>query len=277
MPRVLTDDGVSIAYEVRGREPATLLFLHGCAGSRSYFDQTLEYLDLTTIRAITFDLRGFGDSDKPESGYTDERLALDALAVADAAGAESFVTVGFSMSGRFAQYLPLIAPQRVQGQILVAGCPVFPVEPLGFTDEVRRDWVSRAGSAERMIALVEQFAVTRRVDRAVLERFGREAAKASARALDETFRGCAHESFAERVGSVRTPTLVVAGQHDALLGPKVLREGVVEHLQQARDLVRVPAASAYHNAGRNACSSTGKRLPSSAVSTASSARSPPTN
>src|SRR3984893_3542415 len=98
-------DGVRIFYRVQGEGASTVLFMHGWAGSGAYFDQTLKYLDLTGLRVITMDLRGHGDSDKPDNGYTDDQFAKDAFAVADNAGADKIAVVGFSMSGRFAQYL----------------------------------------------------------------------------------------------------------------------------------------------------------------------------
>ena len=147
MALIQTDDGARISYRARGEGPLTVLFMHGWAGSGSYFDETLKYLDLAGLRAVTMDLRGHGDSDKPDTGYTDERLAKDALAVVDEVGADKVVVVGFSMSGRFAQYLSVVAPERVSGQVLVAGCPASPI-PL--PEETRRDWVSRAGDAERL-------------------------------------------------------------------------------------------------------------------------------
>ena len=98
MPKVQTDDGIYISYRTLGAGPTTLLFMHGWAGSGAYFDETISHLDLTGLRAVTFDLRGHGDSDKPETGYSDERFARDAFAVADAAGGDEVVVIGFSMS-----------------------------------------------------------------------------------------------------------------------------------------------------------------------------------
>lgn len=111
-----TKDGTKIAYATREEGPLTLLFLHGWSGSGAYFDETLQYLDLAGLLAVTFDLRGHGDSDQPNHGYTDEGIAQDALAVADAVQAEQFVVVGFSMSGRFAQYLSMLAPDACAGK-----------------------------------------------------------------------------------------------------------------------------------------------------------------
>lgn len=229
MQTALTDDGVRIAYRTRGDGPQALLFLHGWAGSGAYFDETLECLDLTGLRAITMDLRGHGASDKV-AGLSDERLARDALAVADQAGADDLVAVGFSMSGRFAQYLSVLAPQRVRGQVLVAGCPAAPI-PL--PDEVRRDWVGRAGDPERLRDVTASF-LTRPVAPAVLRRVGEQGALASAAALDETLGILVRDSFAAELAPVCTPTLVVGGIHDPIFPPAALREGVVAPLRRAR-------------------------------------------
>ena len=147
MPAAMTDDGVSISYATAGEGPPHLLCMHGWAGSGRYFDATIEHLDLTRLRAVTFDLRGHASPTRPTDGYTLERIAADALAVADAAGLDEFVVLGFSMSAKFAQYLSLVAPERVVGQILVAGCPAGEIPlPAELTD----DWLSREGDAVRM-------------------------------------------------------------------------------------------------------------------------------
>jgi non-heme chloroperoxidase len=222
-------DGVRIFYSVQGEGASTVLFMHGWAGSGAYFDQTLKYLDLTGLHVITMDLRGHGDSDKPDSGYTDEQFAKDAFAVADDARADKIAVVGFSMSGRFAQYLSVIAPERVRGQVLVAGCPASPI-PL--PEETRRDWVARAGNAERLKEVTSMF-LTRPVEPGVLDSFGAEAAKASQTALDETMKVLMYSSFAEKLETMRTPTLVVGGIHDSIFQPDALR-GWVRSMPHAR-------------------------------------------
>ena len=142
MPAVTTQDGVSIAYAITGEAPPHLLFMHGWAGSGRYFDATIEHLDLSRLCAVTFDLRGHRESGPATDGYTLEQIAADTLTVADAAGAHEFVVLGFSMSAKFCQYLSLVAPDRIVGQILVAGCPAGEV-PL--PQELTDDWLSREG------------------------------------------------------------------------------------------------------------------------------------
>lgn len=229
MPAVVTEDGVRISYNVRGDGPRTLLFMHGWAGSGAFFDETLKHLDLSGLRTITYDFRGHGASDKVERGYTLDRFTADALAVMDAAGAGTAILIGYSMAGKFAQYLACVTPERVAGQILVSSAPAA---ELPIPDEVQRDWVDRAGDRERMDDLERRF-LTKPVAPEVVGRFLDDAVKVSAYALDQTLTMC-KASFADRLSGIRAPTLVIGGQHDWLIAPEVLRQGIVAPIAGAR-------------------------------------------
>lgn len=230
MPAVRSTDGVEIAYRTVGDAPPTVVFMHGWAGSGAYFDVMLEHLDLTRLRAVTFDFRGHGDSGRPGEGYTLDRFADDVLAVADDAQADTFVLVGFSMSGKFAQYVSSTHPDRVLGQILVAGCPV---DELPLPPELVSDWYGRAGNSEQMIDLVRTF-LARPVAQEVLDDFGRDAARVPLVALQGTMEAVTATSFVDKLGAATTPTLVIGGQRDGMFSPDALRDGVVAPLRAAR-------------------------------------------
>ena len=236
MAAVTTQDGRSIAYSRAGEGPPHLLFMHGWAGSGRYFDATLEHLDLTRLRVVTFDFRGHRESGPAGDRYGLEEITADALSVADAAGLDRFVVLGFSMSGKFAQYLSLLAPDRVVGQILVAGSPAteIPLPP-----ELLADWLSHEGDALGMVAIAQAY-VTQPIEPQLQERFGQDAATVSRAALQGTLDAACTTSFADRVGSIPAPTLVVGGSGDPMFSPDALRAGVVAPLPRAR-LVLVDA------------------------------------
>lgn len=230
MPAAMTQDGVSISYESAGEGPPNLLCMHGWAGSGRYFDAMIEHLDRTRLRAVTFDLRGHGRSDPADDGYTLDQLASDTLAVADAAGLGEFVVLGFSMSAKFGQYLALVAPGRVAGLILLAGCPAGAIPLPG---ELTEDWFGREGDARRMAELAESYS-SHAIDPKLLERFGQDAATIRRAALVGTLHAAIATSFADRVGSIAAPTLVIGGIHDGMFTPDLLREAVVAPLPDAR-------------------------------------------
>src|SRR4051794_29587617 len=97
------------------------MFVHGWAGSGRYFDETIAALDLGRLRATTVDLSGHGDSPAADGAWSLDGIDDALLAVADAVGADRFVALGFSMSGKFVQHLALRHSARVSGLLLVAG------------------------------------------------------------------------------------------------------------------------------------------------------------
>jgi len=221
-------DGGVLTYRVHGEGPLNLLFVHGWAGSGSYWDELLTQLDLTGLRVVTYDLRGHGDSDK-DATFTFEAIAEDMLTVADAVGARRLLIVGFSMGAKFALYTTCAHPDRVLGQILVAGCPACEIP---FPDAVRRDWSSRAGNAARLKEVTAAY-ITKPVDAAILDRWAVAAARIPERVLGESLRICTDISFVDQIRSIRVATLIVGGVHDTIFSPDVLR-GVQSSIQGAR-------------------------------------------
>ncbi len=211
MATVLADDGVRISYCVQGAGPTTLLFMHGWAGSGAYFDEVIGGLDLNALRVLTMDFRGHGDSEKAVKPYDADRIGGDVWTVADAAGATNIVLVGFSMSGKFAQYVALRRPDRVSGLVLVGG---FSAAPIPFPQDLLRDWVGRAGDRQRIREMLAPF-ISEPVDGAMLDRFLDNAVKVPSPVLECTLQTCISMSFTDRIEALQMPILIVGGQRDA--------------------------------------------------------------
>ncbi len=215
----VTDDGVRLAYKLVGDGPHPLLLMPGWGGAANSWDSFTQSLDPRRFRTVAYDIRGHGESDKVSTGFTDERFARDALAVADAAGVRKFVAIGYSMSGRFVQYLSLLAPERLTGMVIVAGAPA---SAMALPEEVIGDWAARAGDRERLRQIPAMFAV--KPDPLLLDAYADDAIKASWHALESTLRMLL-TSFEERItaAAMAVPTLVLAGKADTLLGPDTQR------------------------------------------------------
>lgn len=219
-----------LAYRTFGEGRTSLVLMHGWSGSSGYFEPLIEHLDPNQVHSITLDLPGHGRSAPPPSAYTLDLVADAVITAADAAGADTFVLLGFSMSGKFAQYVTHRHRDRVLGQILVAGCPAG---RLPLPAELIDDWCSRAGDAEGLIEIARS-CTTRPVPAATMDAFGRDAALISELVLRQTVELCAAADFAADIAGTSTPTLVVAGSGDWLFPPDALRGGVVAPLANAR-------------------------------------------
>jgi non-heme chloroperoxidase len=119
MNSVQIKNGIRLSYREQGPQDGTpVLFLHGLTDSSFSFSRVLPLLG-PSIRAIVPDQRGHGDSEKPQSGYTMDHLAADALALLDALLIPSAIVVGHSMGSFVAQQMAVSAPCRVASLVLV--------------------------------------------------------------------------------------------------------------------------------------------------------------
>ena len=122
-------DGVRLFYEVYGSGETTVLLLPTWSIIHSrHWKMQIAYL-ARHCRVLTFDGRGNGRSDRPESGYDEREFAADALAVMDATATDSAVLVSLSLGAQRALLLAAEHPERVDGSVFI--CPAVPIgEPV---------------------------------------------------------------------------------------------------------------------------------------------------
>src|SRR3954463_3321052 len=117
-------DGVRSYYEVYGSgEPTVFLLPTWSIIHSRHWKMQIPYL-ARHCRVLTFDGRGNGRSDRPESGYDEREFAADALAVMDATGTESATLVSLSLGAQRALILAAEQPERVESAVFI--CPSVP-------------------------------------------------------------------------------------------------------------------------------------------------------
>src|SRR5205823_7280027 len=110
-------NGVRIHYNEAGEgEPLLLIMGYGMPGEA--WLGSLPFLD--GFRAIYYDNRGTGQSDKPAGPYSVVQMADDAAGLLDQLDIASAHVYGSSMGGMIAQELALRHPEKVRA--LVLGC-----------------------------------------------------------------------------------------------------------------------------------------------------------
>lgn len=108
--------GTDIAVAVAGSGPP-LLLLHGFPQTMAMWHRVAPLL-AEHFTVVCADLRGYGDSGRPESGpdhggYSKRAMAQDQVEVMQALGFERFAVAGHDRGGRVARRLCLDHPERV--------------------------------------------------------------------------------------------------------------------------------------------------------------------
>lgn len=117
-------DGVGIAYQVAGNGPIDVLAIPGFVTHLDiWWNAPTDGLvrQLTSIgRLISFDKRGMGLSDRPDS-VDAMKWVDDALAVLDAVGADDVVVLGISAGAPTAIRRASMYPQRARALVIFGG------------------------------------------------------------------------------------------------------------------------------------------------------------
>lgn len=121
--------------ETGAPEGEPVVLVHGWGSCVYTFRFALEALAAAGKRAIAFDLRGHGLSDKPTGryDYTTAPLLDDLRGVMDACGVERADVVGHSLGGSIALRFARAHPSRVRRLVLVApvGLTTVPLHTIG--------------------------------------------------------------------------------------------------------------------------------------------------
>jgi pimeloyl-ACP methyl ester carboxylesterase len=133
------------------------------------------------------------------------------MSVADHAGARSFAIVGHSMGGLITQWIAATQQDRVLGAVLL--CPV-PASGVPFPPDVRALFQTSGGDRGKQGAILDN--VCKELSPAAKERFLDDAASIPATCIEQAFYAWADASFADKLGAVKAPTLLVATDDPAL-------------------------------------------------------------
>ena len=121
-------NGVHIAYRIGGNGPG-LLLIHGHPQTHVIWHKVAEQL-AEHFTVIAADLRGYGDSEKPEavadhSNYSKREMARDSLALMHSLGFEQFSVLAHDRGARVAHRLAMDHPQTVNRLVMLDIAPTL--------------------------------------------------------------------------------------------------------------------------------------------------------
>lgn len=217
-------DEVKIYYEDLGKGK-TIVFIHGWPLNGSMWEYQVTQLPQQGFRCITYDRRGFGNSDKPANGYDYNTLAGDLKSLIDELDLSDITLVGFSMgAGEIAKYFSLHGGEKVSKVVLISGVVPYMLQTDDNPDGVPQEQfnIMAQEMQKDRPAFMEGFAkdffgislVNHPVSSAFLTDNLTQIMKASPIATLECAKSFSSTDFRNDVTKIKVPTLIIHGDDD---------------------------------------------------------------
>ncbi|TQR13327.1 alpha/beta fold hydrolase [Psychrobacillus soli] len=212
---VEVEQGVKIYVEdINPAGKKTILFIHGWPLSHKQFEYQFNVLPAMGYRCIGIDWRGFGNSDKPISGYNFDRLADDVYAVVRALQLNDFTLAGHSTGGAISiRYMARYQGYGVSKLVLIDAASPSSVE-----EGVANMFIAETlNDRPKMLRGVTDIFFFQYISVPLADWFfqmGLEAAGWSTAAIMMTLRD---ENVYSDLGKILVPTLIIHGIHDKVV------------------------------------------------------------
>jgi pimeloyl-ACP methyl ester carboxylesterase len=128
----LTHNGINLSYKDAGKGHSVLC-IHGGMADSSHFEDQIDFFK-SSHRIVSVDLRGHGESDKPQDGYTISTFADDCVWLAQELGLTQPLVVGHSMGGLIALDIASRYPEFTSA-IVILDSPIIP--PPAFAEALK--------------------------------------------------------------------------------------------------------------------------------------------
>ncbi|MGB8646799.1 MAG: alpha/beta hydrolase [Anaerolineae bacterium] len=240
MPTVRANN-INLYYESTGHGQP-LLLIHGLGSSTRDWEFQVSELS-KSYQVVTFDLRGHGQSDKPEGPYTIPLFSADAAGLLQALGIESAHVLGVSLGGGVAFQLALDHPTLVKTLTIVNSGPSMGGTP----EQIRQEMARRVGVVKSMGMRAMGQALAQNLlpkpEHAMLrETFIERWAQNDPRAYIDATLSLGDFDVLDRLGEIRRPVLVISADQDYT--SVAAKEAYVKRLSDARLVVIADARHA---------------------------------
>lgn len=208
-----------------------VIVLHGWFGDSSVFDPMLPALDTDRFTFAFMDYRGYGVSGAIKGDYTLDEICSDAVELADHLGWSQFDVIGHSMGGMAVQKLCLQAPDRVRRAVCMT--PV-PASGPGL-DEGATGLFTGAAENDENRSIIIGMSTGNRLPASWIRHMVAESRRTTHQdAFAGYFESWGNSDFSDRAKGLKTPMLVLAGEHDLALTPDVMRQTFLQWYPNAR-------------------------------------------
>lgn len=208
---------IHLHYEMSGNGGIPVILVHGYSMSSAVWEKVLPLFE-PRCRIFAIDLRGFGRSDKPETGYSCLEMAEDIKIFMDDMGLSQVMLVGHSFGGLVVQHFAAVHPERILALVL-SNTVSASLPPVGITEDAKRrinGYGSDADNRKVLSANIPRYFDAASVTGEDIEHFIGIGLQAGSAALRETLRAdrATPAIPKARYADFKAPVLILVSTHD---------------------------------------------------------------
>ncbi len=212
---------IKISYELRGKG-SQITFVHGWMDTKKLWQSQAEKLASNSV--LTFDLRGHGESDKPETDYSIPLFADDLFHLLNHLSIKKIILLGHSMGGMIAQQFYLEHPDKVNALILCSTASSgrelveSGLDIPAFINEIKLKGFRQA-IIESASSMLNPSASISLIDLMLKENL-----KTSPHAAVSSLKAMLDWDSQQEIHDIKVPTLLVVGEEDTITPPTLTRK-----------------------------------------------------
>ncbi len=222
---------MTIGHTIIGSGSQGVLVLHGWMGDYAVFNPMLPYLDTGTFTYAFVDYRGYGKSRDQAGEHTMKEISSDAIALVDELGWDKFHVVGHSMGGMAVQRVAVDAGARVRSGVCITPVPAAGVP----FDEQGWGLFSGAAESDDNRRMILDITTGNRLSGQWLDYMVRASRETTTQgAFADYLIAWAKTNFLDEANGMKTPLLVMPGEHDPALSEAVIKQTFMEWYPNAK-------------------------------------------
>jgi pimeloyl-ACP methyl ester carboxylesterase len=225
----ILSNGIMLNVSEQGNGDIEIVFLHYWGGSARTWNPVTNLLS-RDFRTIAIDLRGWGESERPATGYTIRNQADDVEGVIRQLGLQKYYLVGHSMGAKIAEVLASRKPKGLEGLILVGGASPTPSK---VPPEQRNAMVHVYDSRESILGAIINVLTSKKLTADYQEQVIEDSLKAGKEAKHAWPTSGMVEDISDLL-DIACPALIIAGEKDKVDSPEMLRIEVLPRIPGAR-------------------------------------------
>jgi 3-oxoadipate enol-lactonase len=231
-------NGQRIRYDDTGGDGPPVIFSHGFLMDREMFAPQVEALE-PEFRVITWDERGFGETEFDGKPFTYWDSAKDCLGLLDHLGIDQAVLGGMSQGGFLSMRAALLSPSRVRALVLIdTQSGTEDEERLPTYRQMQATWLAAGPIDELANAIAALIIGDPELSKTWIAKWRQLPIESLEEPGNTLFD---RDDITDRVGELECPAIVFHGTADQSIEME-LAEQLCENLPDCRGLVRIEGA-----------------------------------